>query len=191
MTHHCFKDETGKRYDRWTVLGLSGKKNRCYYWNCQCDCGNTHAVIGSELRRGSSRSCGCLHKERSAIWAKTNPIFLKNQEKDEKSFRNHPLRFIRKAMIHRCYNPNNRFYKNYGGRDIKVCDDWLNSLQSFIEWSISNGWIIGLSIDRFDNDSHYTPENCRWITVSENSRKNCVLGKEVGRGRKKRDNSTK
>ena len=91
-------------------------------------------------------------------------------------------------MIHRCYNENNPFYKNYGGRGITVCDEWKKSLQSFYDWAINNGWIKGLSIDRKDNNNNYCPENCHWITVSENSRKNCILGKEVGKGRKKNNN---
>ncbi len=74
-------------------------------------------------------------------------------------------------MIDRCYNTNNRFYKNYGKRGICICDEWRDSLISFYDWSIANGWEKGLSIDRIDNDGHYEPKNCRWVTVAENSRR--------------------
>jgi hypothetical protein len=101
-----------------------------------------------------------------------NALRLKgNKLKFKHGFANHPLRSIRKSMIHRCYNENNPFYKNYGERGIKVCDEWKDSLESFMDWAISNGWVKGLSIDRIDNDGDYEPNNCHWITVSENSRK--------------------
>lgn len=74
------------------------------------------------------------------------------------------------GMRQRCSNPNNPKYKRYGGRGIKVCDEW-NDIKSFQEWSLSNGWKEGYSIDRIDNDGDYCPNNCKWVSVSENSRK--------------------
>jgi hypothetical protein len=73
-------------------------------------------------------------------------------------------------MKSRCLNPNNPKYHRYGERGIKVCDDWL-TIEGFSEWALNNGWSDGLSIDRIDNDGNYCPENCKWVTMSENSRK--------------------
>jgi len=71
-------------------------------------------------------------------------------------------------MKQRCYNPNNRSYKTYGGRGIKVCDEWRDNFMAFHDWAIANGYEEGLTIDRIDNDGDYEPNNCRWITLQEN-----------------------
>lgn len=73
-------------------------------------------------------------------------------------------------MKSRCLNQNNPKYHRYGGRGIKVCDEWLD-IKGFSEWALNNGWKEGLSIDRIDNNGDYCSENCKWVSVSENSRK--------------------
>ena len=72
-------------------------------------------------------------------------------------------------MKQRCYNPNRLKYSRYGGRGIKICDEWLNSFDSFYNWAINNGYSSELQIDRIDNDGDYCPENCRWVTLWENT----------------------
>ena len=71
----------------------------------------------------------------------------------------------------RCYNPNNKSYARYGGRGIKMCDEWLNSYQAFEDWCLSHGFKKELSIDRIDNDGDYAPDNCRFVTLKENNQK--------------------
>lgn len=73
-------------------------------------------------------------------------------------------------MKQRCLNPKSPKYYRYGGRNIKICEEWLN-FANFAEWALSNGWKKGLSIDRIDNNKNYEPSNCRWVTIRENSQK--------------------
>ena len=82
------------------------------------------------------------------------------------------------AMKSRCYNNNNHAYDRYGGRGIKICDEWLNDYESFYSWSIQNGYREGLSIDRINNNGNYSPDNCRWTTTyyqNRNRRSNHLI----------------
>lgn len=89
------------------------------------------------------------------------------------SRRNERLYHIYYGIKSRCYNPNNPKYNIYGGRGIIMCDQWLNDYETFKEWSYSHGYKenSNLSIDRIDSNENYCPENCQWITLSENSAK--------------------
>lgn len=70
-------------------------------------------------------------------------------------------------MKSRCYNSNVPNFMDYGGRDINICDEWLNDFESFKNWSLENGYRKDLMIDRIDNDGNYEPSNCRWSTRKE------------------------
>lgn len=76
------------------------------------------------------------------------------------------IHLAHKNMIDRCYNEKNQSYRNYGGRGIDVCEEWLYSRDSFVRWSLSNGHDVNKSIDRIDNDKGYFPNNCRWVEPS-------------------------
>lgn len=81
-------------------------------------------------------------------------------------------------MKFRCYNPNNKDYKYYGGRGIGVCEEWRNNAKSFCEWALKNGYTKGLTIDRNDNSKDYSPENCSFVTMSKqanNKRDNYII----------------
>lgn len=91
------------------------------------------------------------------------------------------LHTIWKNMKQRCYNPKRNRYQWYGGKGIKVCDEWL-SFAPFADWSLANGYTDDLVLDREDSDKDYCPENCQWVTVVENSRKATIerFGKVEG-----------
>jgi len=77
---------------------------------------------------------------------------------------NHPLYRIWQDMKYRISNKNNESYNSYGGKGIRVCDEWVNNPEIFIRWALKNGYKKGLLIDRKDNDGNYEPNNCRFVT---------------------------
>lgn len=87
---------------------------------------------------------------------------------------NKTLKSRYKHIKERCYNPNSKSYHRYGGRGIKMCDQWLNDYQSFEDWCLANGFQEGLAIDRINNDGDYSPDNCRFVTLKENNQKRCT-----------------
>ena len=90
-----------------------------------------------------------------------------------------PLFNILHCMHYRCENENHSQYRDYGGRGIKVCDEWsMDNASAFISWALENGWKNGLEIDRIDNDKGYSPDNCRFVSRKENCR-NRKSNKEV------------
>ena len=79
------------------------------------------------------------------------------------------LRNVHSSMIQRCENPKRQQYSRYGGRGIKVCEEWHN-YENFRKWALENGYKHPLKLDRIDNNGNYEPSNCRWVTNTENCR---------------------
>ena len=77
---------------------------------------------------------------------------------------------IWRGIKQRCHYKNHKFYRSYGGRGITIFSEWEKSFQAFYDWATSHGYKQGLSIDRIDNDGNYCPENCRWVSMKEQSR---------------------
>lgn len=87
------------------------------------------------------------------------------------SWKNERICIIFRGMKQRCYNPNEKSYKWYGAKGIKICDEWLKNPLSFEEWALSNGYQDDLTIDRIDSTRYYCPDNCRWVKLAENSKR--------------------
>lgn len=88
------------------------------------------------------------------------------------------LYHIWKHIKQRCCNRNNSAYKNYSGREITICNEWLNDFMTFYNWAIINGYHDGLTIERIDVNGNYEPNNCKWATQKQqcnNRRSNVYL----------------
>ena len=81
-----------------------------------------------------------------------------------------PLYNVWLTMKQRCYNPRDKHYKWYGSKGVKVCSEWLNNVEEFVEWALNNGYKPGLTLDRIDSNGDYTPSNCRFITIQAQQR---------------------
>ena len=153
------KDITGQKFGKLTVIKRVGSdKNYNTLWLCKCECGNEKVVARYRLINGNTSSCGCAKK-----------IHFSNLNKIH-GLSNTKIYYAWRSMKHRCLNPNNDNYLNYGSRGITICDEWLADFMNFYNWSMSNGYKEGLSIDRIDVNGNYEPSNCRWITPKEQSR---------------------
>lgn len=140
-----------------TVINSNGKRNN--YWKCKCDCGNEFESTGIHIRSGACKSCGCFQKE------KAKERHTVHGGKYTRLYR------VWAGMKGRCEKETNPAYYNYGGRGIRVCDDWHN-FAVFREWAINNGYDETAqhgecTLDRINNNKNYEPSNCRWITMRE------------------------
>lgn len=152
-------DRTGQRFGRLTVIEEAGRdKHRNVIWKCRCDCGNESYVTRADLKK--TKSCGCWNID--AIIQRNTRHGASKRGSITKLYK------VWAAVKQRCTNPKNKAYKNYGGRGIKLCDEWLE-YEPFEKWAFENGYAEGLQLDRIDNNGSYSPDNCRFVSTVENS----------------------
>jgi len=151
-------DLTGQVFGRWTVIGQADtRKYRQTHWHCRCACKTLRVVSGANLRRGYSRSCGCL-KQELAVKQHTTHGMSKLPE------------YINwRHIIQRCTNPNCSKWPYYGGRGITVCETWIHSFSCFYA-DMGPRPSARHSIDRKDNNKGYSRDNCKWSTQAEQCR---------------------
>lgn len=159
-------DLTGQTINRLVVIREAGRdKGGSVLWLCRClgkngdDCGNEVVVSGNDLRRGHTKSCGCLSRE------------LVRERNMTHGCTHEPWYDTYVGMMRRCGHlegGKESDLRKYRDRGITVCELWRNSPQAFGDWLLAHGWRKGLQIDRIDNNKGYSPENCRVVSPKEN-----------------------
>jgi hypothetical protein len=146
----------GQRFGRYLVTAKSDKRTKAMKQMvlCKCDCGIEREVVVGNLRSGLTTSCGCWKDEKTSARRKKH------------GFSKTTMYYRYRAMIRRCYDPLHKEFHYYGGRGIKVCSRWLESVENYIE-DMGFPPFKEASIDRINNDGNYFKENCRWATKTE------------------------
>lgn len=150
----------GRRFGKLVVIQSAGSNGYKSMWKCRCDCGEITTTQGVYLKRGATRSCGCISGQNNFQHGKIKSPEYKTWG----------------AMKSRCHNKNHDAWHNYGGRGIYVCDRWRFSFKQFLKDMGRRP--EGKTLDRRDNNGPYAPWNCRWVTrklQARNSRKNLII----------------
>lgn len=151
-TKNNVADLAGKIFSRLTVIKRNGTIWTDHAaWDCLCECGNTVRTSSGALSSGQKRSCGCMEKE-------NNDRLYRHGQYGTRSHR------IWTNMKTRCFNTNNQFFADYGGRGISVCKEWIDFAGFFADMGECPE---GMTLDRIDNDLGYSKDNCQWATMKQ------------------------
>lgn len=162
----------GQKFGHLTVVSARGSDGHHTLWEVRCDCGAVAVKVGTDLKK-KARFCShqCPHFASSI-----------SQKRATHSMSRHPAFAVWSSMLARCRNPRHQAFKNYGGRGIRVCPEWL-TFEAF--WNaMGDGYEHGLTLDRINNDAGYSKDNCRWATATtqcRNKRTNVVISTPLGR----------
>lgn len=163
----AFIQMTGQQFGRLTVLEQAAHRGKKVRWLCRCECGNKSVVDGACLRSGNTKSCGCLDVERIRERSTTHGHTRGRVRTPEyKAWSD---------MWKRCRSRDKRYFADYLGRGIGVCERWQDYSNFFADMAPKPP---GLSLGRIDNSKGYAPENCRWETQSQqmrNTRRNRIV----------------
>ena len=154
-------DLVGQVFGKLTILekSISRSKYGAVYWLCQCECGKTRLAIAGNLLAGTATSCGCESYNTRKLHGMTKTRTFKSWD----------------SMKQRCLNVNGIDYEEYGGRGIRICEQWVHSFNNF--FADMGDRPANKSLDRIDVNGGYELGNCRWATRSEQQRnkRNSVL----------------
>ncbi len=155
--HPLTKNLTGKIFGRLTVQRYLGGSRHGAMWECACRCGRRVSVIGHNLLRGNSRSCGC---------PRAKNLRVRHTTHGESRTR---LYNLWSSMKGRCLYPCQATRKYYFDRQVQICSVWKRSYVAFRDWALEHGYREGLFLDRIDNARGYEPDNCRFVSSIESA----------------------